>query len=194
MDIEKRTPESKLGAIKDIHFSDISINSQDGHCLFLGQPDSHLENISFSNIQFNIHKHISFEGYKKPRGNRSLIDRAANDYSHIPANFTFAYADNIIFDGLTINDADSQPALEKHMIWGYEMHAAQIKDYTIRQKQANKERAQFAFKDASHIQLSAGIPAVSSAPLLRLEGASTKNVVLMNNNLIGIPHLIGKRR
>jgi hypothetical protein len=192
MDIEKRKPESELGAIKDIHFSDISINSQDGHCLFLGQPDSHLDNITFSNIQFTIHKHISFEGYKKPRGNRSLINRAANDYSHIPANFTFAFADNIMFDGLTIidADADTQPSVEKHMIWGYELHSAQIKEYTIWQEQANKEGAQFVFKDASDIQLSSGKPAASDAPLLRLEGAATKNVVLMNNRLLGIPHIL----
>ena len=190
MDIEKRRPESKLGAIQNVHFSNISIDSQDGHCLFLGQPDSHLDNITFSNIQYTIHKHISFEGYKKPRGNRSLIDRAANDFSHIPANFSFAYADNIIFDGLTITDMDQQPALEKHMIWGYELHAAQIKDYTIKQMQPNKGRAQFAFKEASDIQISAGKPAVSNAPLLHLEGAATKNVVLMNNNLLGISRIL----
>jgi hypothetical protein len=182
LDIERRTPDSPMSAIHDIHFSDITINSKDGHCVFLGQPDQKIENLYFSNITFNLGTHRTFEGSKKPRGVRSLRDRAANDYSHIPANFAFAYINNICIDGLTIKDYDNSGKYERHMLWGYDVHDVQVKGFSNRLARPNRDLAQLKFKDASGIEISASRPAKTAAPFLALEGAKTSKVTLLNNN------------
>lgn len=183
MDIERRTPDSPMSSINDVHFSDITINSKDGHCLILGQPDQKIENLFFSNIDFNLQIHRTLEGSKKPRGTRTLTERAANDYSHIPANFTFAHVKYLKIDGLTIRDEDQSGNYERHMIWGYDVHDVLISGFENRLAVPNRELAQLVFKDASSIEISASRPTVTPAPFLRLEGGGTRDVLLLNNNL-----------
>lgn len=182
LDIERRKPDGPLTAINDIHFSDITINSKDGHCLFLGQPDQHIENLFFSNIQFNLETHRTLEGSKKPRGVRSLRDRAANDYSHIPSNFTFAYITNLQIDGLRIRDHDTSGQYERHMIWGYDVHDIQIENFSNHLATPNRQLAQMKFIDATAIEIIKSRPAAMPTPFLHLEGSKTSDVMLLNNN------------
>jgi len=182
LDIERRTPDSPMSAIHDVHFTDITINSKDGHCLFLGQPEQPIEGLHFSNIHFNLSTHRPFAGSKKPRGSRTLTDRAANDYSHIPANFTFAHVRNLTIDDLTITDHDESDKHERHMIWGYQVHGVHINGFANNLKVPNKALSQFIFKDSSAVQISASRPTSTTSPFLYLEGAATRNVTLMNND------------
>ncbi len=186
LDIERRKPDAPISAINDIYFSDITINSKDGHCLFLGQPDQKIENLNFSNITFNLEKHRTLEGSKKPRGVRSLIDRAANDYSHIPSNFTFAYINGISIDDLTIADYDNSGKYERHMIWGYDVHELEISGFKNRLAVSNQELPLLHFKESSSINISDSSPSGISTPFIYLEGESTKDVVIQNNNLLKV--------
>jgi hypothetical protein len=182
MDIERRTPDSPMSAINDIHFSDITINSKDGHCLFLGQPDQKIENVYLSNITFNLERHRTFAGSKKPRGTRTLTERAANDYSHMPANFTFAHIKSLYLNNLIIRDFDTSGEYERHMIWAYDVHDVRVNGFTNEMAMPNKARAQLLFKDASGIAISGSRPAGTSAPFLFLEGSETRDITLLNNN------------
>ena len=56
LDIERRKPDAPISAINDMYFSDITINSKDGHCLFLGNPIKKLR-ISISPMSTLISKH-----------------------------------------------------------------------------------------------------------------------------------------
>ncbi|MBN2089892.1 right-handed parallel beta-helix repeat-containing protein [candidate division KSB1 bacterium] len=190
LDIERRNSDSPISFIKDIHFSDISINSKDGHCLFLGQPDQKIENLYFSNITFNLEVHRTFAGSKKPRGVRTLQDRAANDFSHIPSNFTFAYVKNLRLNNLDIRDVDSSGLYERHMIWGYDVQNVQVSGFTNSLITPNKELAQFKFKDAASIEINGSRPTASVAPFLFLEGKNTSNVLLLNNNFRHIKNIV----
>ena len=189
LDIERRKPDGPISYINDVHFSDITINSTDGHCLFLGQPDEKIKNLYFSNINFHLDKHRTFVGSKKPRGVRSLKDRAANDYSHIPSNFTFAYVDGLSIEDLHIIDRDESGQFERHMIWGYAIDNVRIDDFTNTLNTPNRALAQFNFKDAKGVQIRSTQPTSTIAPFIFLEG-NTKEVILMNNNFRGINKLI----
>ncbi|MBN1482809.1 right-handed parallel beta-helix repeat-containing protein [candidate division KSB1 bacterium] len=190
LDIERRNPDGPITFINDIHFSDITINSKDGHCLFLGQPDQKIENLFFSNIHFNLETHRTLEGSKKPRGVRSLTDRAANDFSHIPANFTFAYIDNLNIDGLTIHDKDKSGQYERHMVWGYDVHDVYIEGFSNRLATPNQKLAQFCFKDASGIEMCSSRPTATASPFLFLEGAATRDITLRNNNFAKVKKIV----
>jgi hypothetical protein len=191
LDIERRKPGGPISYINDIHFSDITINTKDGHCLFLGQPDEKIKNLYFSNINYNLETHRTFEGSKKPRGVRSLKNRAANDYSHIPSNFTFAYIDNLNISDLTISDSDKSGNYERHMIWGFDVHDFNVKGFKNKLAMPNKELAQFHIKESSNIEMQACSPINTSSPFIYLEGSKTKNITLMNNNFQEINNLVG---
>jgi hypothetical protein len=192
-DIERRRPDSPLSAINDIHFSNITINSHDGHCLFLGQPDRPIEGLHFSDITFRLERHRAFEGNKKPRGNRSLTDRAANDYSHIPSNFTFAHVDGLHIEGLNIQDVDDSGDMERHMVWGYDVHHVLVRGFSNRLRHANNELSQINLRDVSDVEISSSRPTTTSAPFLSLEGAATSGVILMNNNFGKLDRIVGAR-
>lgn len=186
LDIERRKPESPISYIKDIHFSDITINTNDGHCLFLGQPEEHIKNLYFSNINYNLYKHTTFEGSKKPRGVRTLRDRAANDFSHIPSNFTFAYITNVVLSDLYITDYDNSGKHERHMIWGYDVHDVAVSNFNNKLAVQNKSLAQLHFKESTGIEIKSSSPSNTASPFLFLEGAKTSSIILQNNNVINI--------
>ena len=190
LDIERRKPDGPISYIRDVHFSDITINTKDGHCLFLGQPDQHIEQLYFSNVTYHLDKHLPFTGKKKPRGVRSLTDRAANDYSHIPANFAFAHVSNIRIDNLHIKDHDVSGLHERHMIWGYDVHNLVINRFTNQIKVANQALAQLQFKNATGIEVSTSQPTHTGSPFLHLEGDLTRDVILFNNNFSQLDQII----
>ena len=158
--------------------------------MFLGQPDQKIKNLHFSNISFSLEMHRTLEGSKKPRGVRSITDRAANDYSHIPANFTFAYIQGISINNLTISDFDSSGNHERHMIWGNDIHDVEINGFRNKLAVPNKELPLLHFKESTYIDISSCIPAGMETSFLFLEGKPTKAVSVRNNNFSGIQQVV----
>ena len=189
IDLERRSPSSKLGAIRDIHFSNITINTYEGHCLLLGQPERPLENIRFSNIAYTLQKRGAFEGNKKPRGVRSLVDKAPNDYSDVSAHFSFAHINGLSIEGLRVKDNDPNAQFERRMIWGYDVHNLSIEDFSNELKIVNQELPQVHLKSSSAIEISDSAPVHSASPFLYLEGETDK-IVIFNNNFVNIRNLV----
>ena len=182
VDLEKRSPDSKLGKVQNIFFNDISINSPDGVNLLLGQPDEPLKNIHFSNVQMTVDGSRSFEGRKKPRGTRSLQDKAPNDFAHIPAHFIFAHTEGLFIDGLRLIDQHTGEEFQRRMLWGYDLDNVTISGFSNEMANAERSVPQFHFIDSSNIELKLNTPAYSSTPFLLLEGDKSEEVVLYNNN------------
>ncbi|MEQ9296930.1 MAG: glycosyl hydrolase family 28 protein [Cyclobacteriaceae bacterium] len=181
VDLERRTPDAKLGAIKNVSFDGITIDTKYGHCLFFGQPDSRLENIKLSNINFTVEEQLPYEGMMKPRGVRNLKDKAANDYAHIESYFSFVHVDGLEINGLTINDQDESPEHTKHMIWGKDVHQVDVSNFKNRSAVTTNQPI-IHLEEATNVELSSNSP-VSDAAFVSLSGTTTSDVVLMNNNL-----------
>ncbi len=181
VDLERRTPDSKLGAIKNISFDGITIDSKYGHCLFFGQPDSRLENIKLSNISFTIEEQLPYEDMMKPRGVRNLKNKAANDYAYIDSYFSFVHVDGLDVNELTINELDETANNPKHMIWGKDIHQVDISNFKNRSV-VKTNLPIIHFEESTTIELSSNSP-VSEAAFLSLSGTVTSDVVLFNNNL-----------
>lgn len=182
VDLEKRRPDSELGKVQNIFFSDISINSPDGINLFLGQPDMPLENIHLSNIQMTVQESRSFEGRKKPRGTRSLQDKAPNDFSHIPAHFIFAHTDGLFIDQLRVIDQYTGKDFQRRMFWGYDLDNVTVSGFSNDLAEPQRSVPQFVFKDARNVEMKLNTPAFTSTPFLLLEGEKSKEIVVHNNN------------
>jgi hypothetical protein len=186
MDVEKRDESSALGKIKNVFFSDITIDSQDGHCVFLGQPESKISNINFNNISFNLQQRRSFAGLTKPRGVANLTNKASNDFSSIPAHFIFAYVDGVKITDFEINDNSKSQENEKHLFWFYESSAINFNNLKNTQNILNNKLALINFNNVSSIEIKSSTPKSGIAPFIYLEGLKTKDVVSQNNNFLGI--------
>jgi len=182
IDLEKRGPDSKLGKIKNVFFSNITIDSPNGNCLFLGQEDSKIENIRLSGINYQLHHRQTFEGNTKPRGARSIKTAISNDFSDVPAHFTFAHIDGLLVEDLYINDLAVETDHERRMIWGYDVHDVKISGFENRLTVPNKELPQIHFKASSMIEIVSSTPTNTASPFLYLEGGETEKVYVQNNN------------
>ena len=182
IDIERRNPDGPLSYVRNIFFSDITIDSPDGHCLFLGQLDGPLEGIHLNNIHYTLQRRSPFEGAQKPRGVRSLKNKAPNDFAHISAHFAFAYVDGLTIKGLTIDDKSKESTYERHMLWANNVHNVKVREFSNRAVYPNMLLPQFHFRESTNIEIRDCSPAFSESPFLLLEGQTTKDVLLMNND------------
>jgi len=186
IDLEQRDQDSEMGKIRNVFFSNITIDSPNGNCLFLGQKDSKIENMVLSGIYYQLHHRQTFEGNTKPRGARSVRSAASNDFSDVPAHFTFAHIDGLTIDELYINDLSEEKDHERSMIWGYDVHNVEVTGFKNKLEVPNKHLPQLHFKESSMIEISASTPAATDVPFVYLEGSETKKVYLQHNNFSDI--------
>ena len=116
VDLEQRD-NAPLGTIHDVHFDGITIDTVEGQCAFLGQPDRPIENIRLTDLSFTIHERRSRERTRKPRGVRHLKDLAANDFTSAPSSFVFAHLDGLTLDRLRIDDRSTTRDHGRHALW-----------------------------------------------------------------------------
>lgn len=189
IDVEPRDKESKLGAIKSIYFTNISIDSQDGHCLFLGQPNSKIENLNLFNIKFSSQQRKSYDGVSKPRGVATLNERATNDFSNIASYFTFVHVDGLDINNLSINDSSENKNNERNMIWAKDTHQIVINDFRNKQLVPNQKKGLFHLQECSSVEIKNTAVAKANV-FLELEGANTKSVLLHHNNFLNVKKTI----
>ncbi len=67
IDIDKRNKDSSLGTVRNIRFSNISIDSYNS-ILIQGMKEKNIENVYLEDIYFKVSGPFSFEGRKKPKG------------------------------------------------------------------------------------------------------------------------------
>ena len=99
VDIEKRDPESRVGHIRDLTFSDISIVSDNG-ILIQGMSQPNIENLVLRNITLRIDRAFDYSQRKKHVGGRtrSTEDRRRTEFAQQESYVTLA---NI--NGVTVN-------------------------------------------------------------------------------------------
>jgi hypothetical protein len=181
VDIERRTPDSKISYIRDVIFEDITIDTKYGHCLFFGQPDSRIENIKLKNIDFEVEQQISYEGMMKPRGVRSLKDKADNDYAHIESYFTFVNIDGLTINDISIRDNDQNGLYPKHMIWTKDVSDGYISN--LRNSTAvSSSKSVVHLENSRNFEFSANSP-VSLGSFMTVSGQESTEIILINNNL-----------
>lgn len=117
LDVERRGESAIMGAIRDVHFEGITIDTDDGQCAFLGQPDRPIENLRLTNVSFTLNHRRSRKDNRKPRGVRNLKDLAANDCTSEPSSFVFAHVDGLVVDQMRIADRAAGVQHGRHGIW-----------------------------------------------------------------------------
>ena len=103
IDIEKRHPNSQVGRVRDLVFSNILINSSYSS-LIQGMPESPVENLTLSNITIRVPCAIDFSGRSKNVGGDRTTEDDGRDTAFItkPAYLTIAHARALVVDNLRV--------------------------------------------------------------------------------------------
>jgi hypothetical protein len=99
VDIDKRTPQSKLSHIRDVAFSDITMYTK-GRVLVEGTGDSPIERVSFRNILVRVPGYENIQKVKKLNGGTTQDVKGLPDYGPTPAAMIFAFTKGLWLDGI----------------------------------------------------------------------------------------------
>lgn len=103
VDIEKRRPESPVGRIRDLSFSDITIVSDSG-VLIQGMSAGRIENLSMRNVTMRVDRAFDYSSRKKHVGGKveNTEDRRETIYARKPSYVTLANVNGLTIDGLRV--------------------------------------------------------------------------------------------
>ncbi len=116
-DVGRREPNSRLGRIRDVGFSDIAIYSK-GRVIVTGVPDSLLENVSFRNVTMRETDYENIKGAKKMRGRAKAVSDGSPEYGATPAAMIFAYVNGLTLSDVAVSWPSVDGAPERHAIYG----------------------------------------------------------------------------
>ena len=118
MDIERRNPNSRLSHIRDISMRDIFVTAGSG-ILIQGMPESHIQNLSLSNISFRVPLADAYDKRSKAiGGSRTTSDERDTKYARMPSYMTLAYVDGLVLDEIRIEQSEEAAAkYERSSVW-----------------------------------------------------------------------------
>ena len=128
---------------------------------------------------------MPFSGKTKPRGVRSLTEKADNDYSDVAANFSFAHVDGLYLEDVTVNDRSENQGPERRFLWAYDVHNVSLDNLRENLPIANTELPMFHLRDAIGVDISNCTPATDGTSFIRLEGEKIRKITLRNSDLRG---------
>ncbi|MCL4693577.1 MAG: right-handed parallel beta-helix repeat-containing protein, partial [Candidatus Hydrogenedentes bacterium] len=102
MDIEKRHADSPVGAIRDVTFSNLDIQTV-GSSVIQGMPEGRIENLTLRDVTVRVNGEMDFsERKKKVGGKRTLSNQRDTAYVRKPAYFAIANVDGLNADNLNV--------------------------------------------------------------------------------------------
>lgn len=103
VDVEKRRPDSRVGRIRDLSFSDITIAGDNG-VLIQGMSNRNIENVSLRNITMRVDRAFDYSQRRKHVGGRTeeTEDRRRTVYARQPSYCTLANIDGLTVDNLRV--------------------------------------------------------------------------------------------
>ena len=122
IDVEKRHEDSKIGKVRDIQFSNIQIASGSG-ALIQGMPESHLENITLSDITFRATHKVDFSTRKKQLGGKRTTKGDERDTKYIrkPAYVAAAHIDGLTVRNFTVAQQDTATEMQMSALYMHDV-------------------------------------------------------------------------
>jgi polygalacturonase len=117
LDVSKRNGDSRLGRMRDIAFSDITIYGK-GRVMAAGTPESPLEQVSFRNVLMRMTGYENITKVKKMRGGAKTEAAGMPDYGPTPAAMIFAFIKGLRLDAITTIWPGGKDAPERAAIYG----------------------------------------------------------------------------
>lgn len=183
IDLEKRFPDSRVGAIRDVSFSGIQISTA-GRVLVGGMPGQPIENLSLRDVTMRVTGFERVEGVGKPRG-AGLVQASdpEADYGSKPAALIFANVKGLDLRDIRVLWDAGEPAPERHAIYAARVENLRIDGFEGRQAAAEGRLAAIALKDARQVFVTRSRAQRGAGAFLSLEDTPREQVELAENNL-----------
>ncbi len=127
IDIDKRSEESVQSHVRDIIFDNIQILSGSG-ALFQGMPESHIENLTISNVTFRADFAADYSIRTKAIGGGRLRGDDGRDTAYIrkPAYIAVAHTDGLNMHNITVSQQGDAANLDMSAIYLHDVKDADI--------------------------------------------------------------------
>jgi hypothetical protein len=182
IDLEKRAPDSKIGRIRDIVFSNIQIYTK-GRVMATGMPQSPLERIAFRNLAMRIGGWERIEDEHKLQGGTVVPMADALDYGAVPAAMILAHARGVELRDVRVLWDGPAPAPERHAIWGERLEGLVVNGFAGRQSAGRGKLAAIQLKDSRDITVTGSRAAPETGTFLRLDGGEAGEVFFEGNDM-----------
>jgi hypothetical protein len=185
VDIEKRLKESRIGHVRDLTFSDITIVSDNG-VLIQGMGTSKIENVTLHNVTMRVDRGVDYAKREKHVGGKSeeTEDRRQTIYARKPSYVTLANVEGLTVDGLRVFIPDEvfgkypRSALSLHNVG-----TAIIGDVRRQPHGAGSEAPVMMMENCRNALLTKCLTLPEVGVFLCVTGAQTSNVCLSGNDL-----------
>jgi hypothetical protein len=187
VDIEKREPESRVGRIRDLTFSDINIVSDNG-ILVQGMGKSKIENLSIRNITMRVDKGFDYSARRKHIGGRTsdTQDRRRYIYAQKPSYATLANIKGLTVDGLRVLIPDTIFASYKRSALSlHEVEDAVVSNVLRAPDGAGSQMPMVAMENCRNAFLTKCFAPPGTDIFLEVSGEETANISLVGNDLSG---------
>ena len=146
IDVEKRHEDSKIGKVRDIQFSNLQISAGSG-ALLQGMPESHLENITISDVTFRASHEVDFSVRKKQLGGKRTTKGDERDTKYIrkPAYMAIAHVDGLTVRNLTVAQEGGASNMAMSALYLHDVSDKELS--AIRHKGANGAQAPVIIED-----------------------------------------------
>lgn len=106
VDIERRHADSRAGCIRDVTLDEITIQSGCG-ALIQGMPESPIENLTLSKIDFQVREPQDYARRRKHIGGRRTVSNQRDtEFARLPGWLVVAHAKGLTVDGLRVTMSD----------------------------------------------------------------------------------------
>lgn len=102
MDIERRTPDSPLGAIRDVIIRGLSVRTAAG-LLIQGAPEAPIEQVALQDVRLVVERTASYEKRRKiTGGRRTAPPQRDHEFARLPSWCTLAHVRGVRIDGFKV--------------------------------------------------------------------------------------------
>jgi polygalacturonase len=185
VDIEKRRADSRIGKIRDLTFSDISILSDNG-ILIQGMTSGRFENVSLRNITMRVNGATDYAKRRKHVGGKTeqTEDRRETVFARQPSYVTLANIDGLAVNGLRVLIPDevftkyNRSALSLHSV-----NKATLTDIRREPAGADSNVPVVMMGDCRNALLTGCLALPNTGVFLGLAGKATAHISLKANDL-----------
>ena len=185
IDLDRRTPESRQGRIRDITFSDITMNTK-GRILITGMAEQPLENLTFRNILMRVTGFEALERASQPRGAANVKPVASRvNRGPTPAAFIMSNAKEITLDSVRIRwDAarDAAAQEERHALYFSEVEGLTITGFQGGPAPANGKLAAIGLERVKDVFVSGSKADPGTGVFIGLTGGTDAEITLTGND------------
>jgi hypothetical protein len=185
VDLDRRTPESRQSRIRDVTFSDITMNTK-GRILLTGMAEQPLEGLVFRNLFMRIIGFETLERASQPRGAGTVkpVARRINR-GPTPAAFTAANVQGLNLDGFRIrwDGPPGQAAPERHALYLADSEQVTIRGFQGRQAVPAGKLAAIALDRVTDVLISDSKPDRGTGVFLGRIGGAAEEITLTGNDL-----------